>query len=185
MKRLIHWKYPKLTLLALAIILSYFIFRNESIGNLVFSLGSLRFIGVFIAGLLFSFGFTAPFAIGFFITYPAQNLLLASLIAGLGSTLSTLFLLKWLKLSFKDEIDNLEKTSAFKSVYRLIEHSLPHKIKIYLAYIFFGIVIATPIPNEFATFIIAGIHRVKMLIIGLLTFILSTLGIYVILLLAN
>lgn len=184
MKRLLKIKYPKITLIIIAIVLAYLIFRNEEIGNFIYSLGTLRYLGVFIAGLLFSFGFTAPFSIGFFITYPVQNIFLASIIAGFGSTLSTLFLFRWFKFSLQEEIEEIEKKKAFKSIINLIESKIPHKIRIYIAYAFIGIVLATPIPNEFGTFMIAGIKRINEIILAIATFILTTLGIYIIFLLA-
>ncbi len=184
MKRLLKIKHPKLTILALAIILAYLFFKDETIGNFVFSLGSLRYLGVFISGMLFTFGFTAPFSIGFFITYPAQNIILASIMAGLGSTLSTFLLFKWFKFSLKNEIEDIEKKKPFKEIIKLIESKIPHKIRIYLSYAFLGIVLATPIPNEFGTFLIAGLKKINETILILATFILSTVGIYIILILS-
>jgi len=48
-------------LLVLAIILAYILFRNPFIQSYISHLGALSYLGIFIAGILFAFGFTAPF----------------------------------------------------------------------------------------------------------------------------
>lgn len=65
MKRLFRFGYPKLFLLVVFSVLAYFIFSNDGVMNYVSSLGDLGYLGIFIAGICFSFGFSTPFAIGF------------------------------------------------------------------------------------------------------------------------
>ena len=63
-KFVFHFHYPKLGILALLIIIAYIVFRNPYAQDFVASLGALEYIGVFIAGIFFTFGFTTPFAAG-------------------------------------------------------------------------------------------------------------------------
>ena len=65
MKRLIKFRYPKIAGLVFAIILAYIVFSNPIVEGFVTHLNSLSYLGMFIAGLLFSFGFTSPFSAGF------------------------------------------------------------------------------------------------------------------------
>ena len=185
MRKLFRLKHPKLTILLIAIILSYYLFQQPVVNNFINNLDNFGHISTFIAGILLSFGFTTPLAVGFFIKANFSNIFLSSFIAGIGSTISTLLMFKWFKFSFKDEIEDLEKTKDFREIVKLIDEEIPHKIRIYLAYIFIGIIIASPIPNEFSTFMLAGLKRINHKILMILTFIASTLGIYIIIYLAN
>jgi len=90
MKRLFRFRYPKIALFAFAIVISYFIFSNPAVAGYVNELGNLSYLGVFIAGILFAFGFTAPIATGFFITLGVSNLWLLAIIGGLGAVLGDL-----------------------------------------------------------------------------------------------
>jgi hypothetical protein len=73
-----HFQYRKLSILVIAAILAYIIFRNPNVQGFVASLGQLEYFGVFIAGMFFTFGFTTPFAVGFFVILnPANPLLVA------------------------------------------------------------------------------------------------------------
>src|SRR4030042_1430455 len=73
-----HFPYQKLLVLAILAIIAYVIFRNPAAQGFMSSLGKLEYIGVLIAGMLFTFGFTAPFAVGFFaILNPASPFLVA------------------------------------------------------------------------------------------------------------
>ena len=97
MKRLFNYKYPKLTLLLLSTILAYYLFSNDSVVDVINHLDGLSYLGVLIAGLLFAFGFTTPFAIGFFITYSPENIILAALIGGFGAFLTDSLILRLLR----------------------------------------------------------------------------------------
>ena len=185
MKKLFRLKHPKLIILLLAIILSYYIFQQQAVSNFITNLGDYGYISTFIAGMLFSFGFTTPIAVGFFLKANISNIFVSALIAGLGATISTISLFHWFKFSFEDEIEDLEKTSEFQEVIKLVDKEIPHKIRIYLAYAFIGLILASPIPNEFSTFMLAGLKRINHEALMILAFVASTLGIYILMLLGN
>jgi len=182
---LYRFKYPKLTLLILAIALAYLLFRNPDVSGFVSNLGDLRYLGIFIAGLLFPFGFTAPFSVGFFLVLEPENIILSGIIAGLGAMISNLLIFTLIRFSFKDEIISLEKSlekmKPVKAAESIMNHTLSRKIKHYLTYIFIGIIIVSPIPDEFGDIILAGMKKVKIWFIALLSFILSTIGIVILL----
>jgi len=110
------FKYPKLLGLVFAIILAYFVFKNSVVSDWIHGLNSLSYIGIFIAGLLFSFGFSAPFAIGFFVTLDPANLFLASIVGGFGALISDLLIFRWARFSFSDEFNLIKKTSLLKNI---------------------------------------------------------------------
>jgi len=180
-KRLFKFKYSKILWLVVSIILTYIIFRNPSVSSFVSHLGNLSYFGVFIAGLLFSFGFTAPFAAGFFITLNPENILLVGVIGGIGALVSDLLIFSFIKVSFKNEFNKLRKTKLVRSIDKTIERGLGKKIKVYLMYVFAGFLIASPLPDEIGVIMLAGLTKIKIGLLVVLSFILNTFGIVVLL----
>lgn len=179
--RLSNFKYPKTLSLIIAIILAYAIFKDPQVESFVLNLGNLSYLGVFIGGMLFAFGFTAPFAVGFFITLNPSNILLAGVIGGFGAFIADMLIFKFIRFSFGNEFRRLEKTKSIKSVGRLIDRYLGHKIKLYLLYAFSGIAIASPLPDELGVLLLAGFTKINIKILAMLSFILNTIGILIVL----
>lgn len=182
MKRLFKLKYPKTILLILCIFAAYIIFSNSAITEIISHSGSFGYLGSFIAGLFFSFGFTTPFSIGYFLQLNPENILVNALIGGFGAMISDLFIFSVIRFSFLDEFNKLEKTKPIKYISNLIDKSFGHKIKSYLLYIFAGIIIASPLPDEVGVTMLAGLSKIKPISLGILSFIFNSLGILIILL---
>ena len=113
-KRLVGFKYPKLLILLLSIIASYFLFRHAGISGFISGLDPGNYFSIFIAGILLSFGFSAAFGIGFFILMEPSSVLLAAAIGSLGSVLGDMLIFRIIKSSFVDEFKQLEKKKAIK-----------------------------------------------------------------------
>lgn len=180
-KKLFKFKYPKLALLVISIIFSYYFFSKPEISGYINYLGGLSYLGVFIAGVLLSFGFTAPLALGFFIVLNPQNLWLSVILGSLGSTLADLIIFKTIKFSFMDEFNELQKTAAIKRINKLVRSNKNILIKHYLLYIFAGIIIATPLPDEIGVSMIAGLTTIKSWKLASISFILHALFLLMIL----
>src|SRR3989344_3455325 len=140
MRRLFKFRYPKLLALFFVIIIAYVIFSNDSVGAWVSGLGDSGYIAVFIFGMLFTFGFTTPFAIGFFITLNLENIWIAGFVAGTGALIMDLVLFKFLKFSFADEFYRLENTHIVKRTSVIIRKEIGRRLQAYLVYAFAGIV---------------------------------------------
>lgn len=181
-KRLIRIRYPKISLLIIAIILSYIIFSNEKVSAFVSSLGDLSYLGVFAAGMLFTLGFTSPFSAGFFIVLNPPNIWLAGVIGGFGALLTDLLIFRFIRFSFMDEFVRLEKTRLFKKTINLIDGKISKKIKTYLLYTIAGIFIASPLPDEAGIMMLAGLTKIKQNIFAIVSFLLNTIGITILLL---
>jgi hypothetical protein len=177
--------YPKITGLAIAIILAYLLFRNPDVSGFVSHLGYLSYFGSFLAGMLFSFGFTAPFAVGYFMTADHLVIWLMGLIGGMGAMVSDLLIFKFIKVSFSDEFDRMRKTEFVKNADRLVEKSIGKKIKMYLMYAIVGFLIASPLPDEAGIIVLAGLTEVKARVLSVISFILNTIGILIILGISN
>jgi len=131
--------------------------------------------------MLFAFGFTAPFSVGFFISLNPSNIWIAGLIGGLGALVSDLIIFHTIKLSFEDEFKKLRNSRSIVRIMNLFERSVNEKIKVYLMYAFAGILIASPLPDEAGVTMLAGLTKISAKNLAITSFLLNTLGIIVIL----
>src|SRR3989344_3878099 len=111
-----RYKYPKLIILCLSIILAYIVFSDPSFSSYVSGLQKFGYVGVFFAGIFFSFGFSSPFAIGYFLTVQPPSILIAFLVGGFGSLIADIFFFKIIKSSFIDEFENLKKEKPIREM---------------------------------------------------------------------
>jgi len=180
-KKLFRFKYPKLFLFVVCIALAYILFNIPEINNWVGGLGKLSYFGIFMAGMLIAFGFSAPFSVGFFIVAEPNNLLLATLIGGLGAAFSDLLIFKTIKFSFQEEFNELEKTKTIQKIEKIIKSNKNIILRHYLLYVFAGILIATPLPDEVGISMLAGLTTIKPRKLVLISFFLHTIAIFLIL----
>lgn len=184
-KRLLAFKYPKLFLLSATIIFAYYLFGLASIQNYVAGIGSqVNYLTDFVAGILFSFGFTTAFSIGYFITSSPSNIIITGLVAGVGSVIGDMVIFRTIKISFMDEFRELEKKKALRKIGEVIKNNPHVLIRHYLVYIFAGIILASPLPDELGVSMLAGLTTIKPKIFMLISFILHVIGFYVIMYLA-
>ncbi|MBI2044077.1 hypothetical protein HYT24_01810 [Candidatus Pacearchaeota archaeon] len=141
----------------------------------------MEYIGIFIAGLFFSFGFSAPFAVGFFLTIQPQNIWLATIIGGSGALIADLIIFKMIKFSFMDEFEKLERTKVMKEIIKDFSYKPLAKIKNYLLYAIVGIVISSPLPDEIGVSMLAGLTSIRIHILAIISFIMNSIGIYIML----
>ena len=184
-RKLFAFRYPKLTLLLISIIGAYYLFALSSVEAFLDNLGQLKYLGIFVAGLLFSFGFTTPFAIGIFASISPANILLASIIGSCGALLSDLCIYKMIKISFMNEFKRLQRTLPFKTLQRTINQSLTNRLKNYLLYFLVGFIIASPLPDEIGITMLAGLTAIRVRMLAFLSFIFNMLGILIILIITN
>jgi len=173
-------KYPKFLLLILTYILAYLIVQlgNFSMwGNLLTGLG---YAGSLITGIFYSYGFTSgPAAAVLILIIKSHNLILVALMAGIGALIGDLLIFKFFTYSFKDEIEKLSQERFFRQLAKNIPLGIRKPLTIILA----AIVIGSPLPDEVGIFIMAAATKIKSRYFIPLSFILNTIGIYIILLL--
>ncbi len=177
-----EFKYPKLFLLMLSIILAYYLFRNPAVAAKIAPLHELSYLGIFLAGLLFSFGFTAPFAVGFFLVVNPDNIFLAALAGGFGAFLSDMIIFKTIKLSLMDEFLLLKRTTPLKKINKIIKTNFEWRIRNYILYFFVGLIIASPLPDELGIAMLAGLTEIDQRKLGAISIVMNTLGIFILLL---
>ena len=179
-KRLFSFKYPKLFLLIVSIIIAYLLFSNKNISNYI-PVTSTGYLTSFIGSILASFGFTTAFGIGFLLNANPGNIFLAAIIGGIGAMILDMFIFKFIKFSFTDEFNQIKKTSTIKTIKKIISKNKSLLIRHYLLYIFAGIIIASPLPDELGVSMLAGLTTINAKTLALVSFILHTLTVFLIL----
>jgi len=183
-KVLFKFKYPKLLLFVLCIILSYFLFTNSVLDNYLWHLGNWSYLGVFFAGILFSFGFTSPFSAGLLLVMKPENIFLAAIIGGLGSLFGDMVIFKFVKVSFEKEFAKLRKERPFLFIKSTTKRMIKPKIWSYFMFVLAGFFFASPyIPDEAAVTLLAGLSSMSLKKIALISFVCNTLGILFLLML--
>ena len=173
-KRIFRFKYPKIAILLAFAVFTYYIFSKPIVIDFITRLQGLSYPGVFLSGIFLTFGFTAPISIGFLINLKIGSIILAALIGGSGAMIADLFIFKTIKFSFMDELKELEKTKTIKKIEKIIENNRHIKIKHYLLYIFSGLMIASPLPDEIGVSVLAGLTTVKPLKLAVISFVINT-----------
>lgn len=168
------WRYKNLTMLFLSVIFALILTKLEPFHILLLNLGSLGYLGAFIAGALFVSTFT--FATGTVILLILAETLSPweiGLIAGLGAVAGdfTIFsfiknnLMEELKLVYYhlkgDKLDQLLHTKYFS-------WSLP---------VIGAIIIASPLPDEVGVSLL-GISKMKTYQFLIISFLLNAIGIF-------
>jgi len=180
-KKIFSFKYPKLFILIIIILLAYYLFSQPFIPDWMEIFNKLGNFGVLVSGVLTAFGFTAPFGIGLLINLNPSSILFASLLAGLGATIVDLLIFKTIKFSFTDEFKKLEKTKLIKEIEHIVRKNKSVLIRHYLLYIFAGIILATPLPDELGVSMLAGLTTIKPMKLAIIGFVLHTCAIFCIL----
>lgn len=177
-KKIFSFKYPKLFLLIILILLAYYIFSMPFIPKFMESFNKLGQLGVFISGILTSIGFTTPFGIGLLVKINPNSIWIAALIGGLGATVADLFIFKTIKFSFADEFEKLEKTKVMEEIGDIVKKNKHVLIRHYLMYIFAGIMLITPLPDELGVSMLAGLTTIKPVRLAAISFVLHSIMIF-------
>lgn len=177
-------QYPKLLLLLGSCILAYILYHAGFFNIVGHTFNGHGYVSIFLGGLLFSFGFTSPFAVGIFVQMaPEVSPLIAAPIAGAGAFLMDFLIFEVIRFSFfHDELHRLSGTRFFSWLASLLHHErLPSGLRKYILWSFVGLVIASPLPDEIGITLISSITRIDPREFGILCFLLNTLGVLLIL----
>lgn len=176
-------QYPKLLLLCCTFILAYVLYQMGLFDILPQYLHGHGYISMFLGGLLFSFGFTTPFAIAIFIAMADEvNPVLGALAAGFGAVLSDITIFEFIRFSFLDELHKLRTTAVFRWMSEKLHHeSVPERIRQYILWSVAGIVIASPLPDEIGVTLLSGVTEIKPRPFAVACFTCNTVGIFILL----
>lgn len=175
-------KYPKLLLLSITFVIAYLLFYGNKYVPFHNFIMSSSYIGTFIAGMLFVYGFTAaPATAIFLILAQNQNIYSASLIGGFGALVGDLFIFNFIRYSLADEIKKLSK----EKITAYINHKTPDLLKKYLMPVLAGFIIASPLPDEIGVSLLAASKTISTKTFSILSYLLNTIGIFIILLIGK
>lgn len=179
-------KYPKLVLFVLSIVIAIALF-NQGNNSSVFQdfILSFGFIGIFLGGFFYSYGFTSAPATAVLLVFANDyNLILAVLIGSTGALISDVLIFKFVRYSFMDEINNLKKEKSIKKIEKQSKKffGVNHK---YITYFISSFLIASPLPTEIGVSMMASIKKISLSRFMIIAYLLHTLGILMILLIGN
>lgn len=180
--------YPRLLGLGMCMGAAYVLYQIGMFHWLDGRLDGYGYPAVFAAGLLFSYGFTTPFAIAAFVEMAGEvNPFIAAPLAGVGAFLSDLVIFELLKVSFfGDELERLRHTNVITRLYNWFHHeSLPERLRRYSFWGMAGLVIASPLPDEIGVALLSGTTAMSARSFSLVCVAMNTLGILFILLISG
>ena len=182
-KKKFRFKYPKFLILLAVFVLAYFLFKNPNSFPFATQVVALGLVGAFIAGILFSYGFTAPLAIVLFLLMAptASNIFMFAVVGGFGALLSDLVIFHIIRFSLKDEVERL----AREPVVKYLNKSLSHQVRNYLLPVLGSFIIASPLPDEIGVALLAVSHNISPRLFILLSFTFNTLGILLLILIGQ
>ncbi len=172
--------YPRLLGFVLCSAIAYLLYVLGLFDEIHAHVNGYGYVSVFVAGLFFSYGFTTPFAIPLFLEMgPDVNILVAAPLAGAGALLADFFILSVMRYSvFHEEIVRLRMTVVARKIRALIFHEFVSKrMRELVLWSFAGLVIASPLPDEFGVALLSGVTDIDPKKFAALCFTLNTLGI--------
>jgi len=176
-------KYPRFFALALTIVITILIFNNEKIINHENFLVIENYLSSFTLGILYVYGFTAALSTGaLLVIADQQNILITGFIAGLGALMGDLIIFKFIRGTFNEELKILGKTRFIKKIRKFLkDRSTLNKAVPFIAYI----IIASPLPDEIGVSMAALYKDTTTKAFSVISFLLNTMGIFIILIIGK
>ena len=168
--------YTNLTFAAAGIVFAILLSRYEPFQTFLFSLGGYGYIGAFIAGILFVSTFTVATAALILLILAEQLVPIElGLIAGLGAVVGDLTIFHVVKDGLFDEIEDIYNRFGGKRVSRILHV----KAFRWMFPVIGAIIIASPFPDELGISLM-GISKMSTLRFAIISFILNSLGIFLV-----
>lgn len=171
-----NWQYKNTALLVLSLILFLFFADTPFVQRLIHIIGNFGYIGAFIAGMLFVSIFTvAPASVVLFFIADELNPLLVAVFAGAGAVVGDYFIFKYLKDKVFEEIKPFYMDHGGKPLVKIFK--TPYFA--WIVPIVGAFIIASPLPDELGLGML-GMTKIKVKDFILLTFLLNTVGIFLV-----
>ena|SRR3989344_1514118 len=165
----------------LSILIAIILAKTGALESLITSTQEVRFIGSFIAGILFVSVFTvAPATIALGEIAQSNSVIIVALIGGLGALIGDLLIFRFVKDKLSEDLLNLVKTSKSE---RLASMAKIKGLKWVLP-LMGALIIASPLPDEIGVAMLS-LSKMKNSLFIPLSFVLNSAGILVIGLIAK
>lgn len=176
-----NWPFKNTTLLLLSVLLVFLLAETELVRSGIDSIGQLGYFGAFVVGLLFVSTFTVtPAAIILFNLADTLNPLAVALIAGAGSMLGDYLIFRYMRENIFDELGHVFKRMGGSYLVDLFKTPFFGWMLPFIG----AVLIASPLPDEVGISML-GLSQLKHWQFLLLTFLLNTIGIFFVVILAR
>ena len=175
-------KYPRLIFLFLTFAFAYAVLAGERFLVLREILSSAGYLGTFFAGICYSYGFTAaPATAVLMVLSERQNIVVAAVIAAIGSLFADMVIYTFFRSSLSGEFKMLSK----EKVVVFLSRCVPSFLRGHLLLAMGIFVIASPLPDELGVLMLAASGALSMETFSIMSFTLNFLGIFAVLLLGR
>ena len=161
MVRISQYRYQKAFLLLAVIIFSYYFFNLPTVSYFYSQLDQIGYIFAVISGMLLSFGFTLPMAIGSLMILHPSNLALGVFLALAGCTMSNIFIYHFFNDQFMSEFGTSQRNFILRRFDVEMKKGIFERMKIYLACTFVGLVMSLPISEKTETLVLSGFREIE------------------------
>lgn len=170
------YRYKNLTFLFLSLLLALYLFRNETFHSYLLHLGNLGYIGAFIGGVLFVSTFTVATAtLILLVLAEGLNPIEIGVIAGAGAVVGDVLIFRFIKDGLTSEVKSLYTRVKGRHLTKVI-HS---KYFSWTFPVIGALLIASPLPDEIGISLM-GISKMKFYNFLLLSFVLNSVGIFMV-----
>jgi len=177
-------RYPKLTVLLGTFVAAYFLHEVRIFDQFIQLFDGHGYWTIFFAGLTYSFGFTAAFGTALIVELaPSVDPAFGAIVGGLGAAFTDIGIFSLIRSSvFNDEICRLKASRIALRIRVVLRNSIPSKrMRNALLWISAGIIIASPLPDEFGVTIVSAVSQLRPRRFLFLCLLLNTIGILMIL----
>lgn len=180
-------EFPRLLIFGSSTVLAYVLYQAGAFDALKLWLNDGNALTIFLGGFLYSFGFTAPFAVAYFVEIaPEVHPGAAALIAGFGSLCSDIGIFRFAQLSFREEYLRLKTLQFFHRIRAvLLNERFSERTRGLLRWSLAVVIIASPLPDEIGIALLVGFTNLTQRQLAVLSLLLNTAGIFLILLAAQ
>ena len=177
---MISWKsyrYKNSTFLFFSLCLAFFILRNEELHSFLLHLGTLGYLGAFLAGMLFVSTFTvATGAIILLVLAESLSPIEIGIIAGLGAVVGDFIIFRFVKDDLAREIRDIY--NKFDGGHHL-KKVLHTKYFSWTFPVLGAAIIASPLPDEIGVSLM-GISKMSTVKFLCISFVLNAIGIFMV-----
>jgi len=168
-------------IIVLSILIAIILGKTGVLERLITSTQELRFIGSFVAGILFASVFTAaPATVALGEIAQSNSVIMVAIVGGLGALIGDIIIFRFVKDRVSEHFAYLIKASRSERLFSIFKLKLFHWIIPFVG----ALIIASPLPDEIGVTML-GLSKMKSLHFILLSFILNSAGILVIGLIAK
>jgi hypothetical protein len=176
-----NWKFKNTVGLLIGLTLFFFLLDHPFVSKAIMSVGTLGYFGVFLTGIFFVSTFTvAPSAVVLFHLASQMNIWYIAVVAGLGAVCGDFLIFRFLKDGVFEEVKPVFRRLTGERLQKLFE--TPHFGR--LSMVLGAIIIASPLPDETGLALL-GLSKITRLQFFLLSFVLNTVGIFIIVMLSQ